>query len=117
MAVVDQMRGNTARSIAGDFSFRAIGIDEAYAHVSALRGKEPLHAVGPNAVVAVADLFAELERVHGRKSAIHDQEVVAARRCFREWDQYLFSVSLLSFHAGSTFKVMHIFCLAKPLGK
>ncbi len=49
-------------------------------------GNEPLHAVGANPSVAVADAARERSHVGGRVQPFDDQEVIATSRGLREWN-------------------------------
>src|SRR5579864_8697774 len=70
--------GDAAGAVAGDFGFGAIGVEETGTDIGVGGGKEPLHAVGTNALVAVAHAAAEGSQVGAGVQAVHNEEVVAA---------------------------------------
>src|SRR5215813_7725157 len=86
----NQVGSDTARAVAGDFRLTAVSVDEPRAYISVLRRKKPFHAVGSNAVMAVADPLAERIQISRRFCAIDDKEIIAAGRCLGEWDLHLF---------------------------
>src|SRR2546425_12623779 len=85
VSAVEQVRGDTSRPVAGDFRLRAVGIDQADAHVGFRGRKEPLHAVCANAVVAVADFFSVLEHVWPGLSPPNYQEMLVPSRRLCGW--------------------------------
>ena len=75
---------NAARAVAGDFRLGTVGIQQADAEVGVVGGQHPFHAIGADAVVAVADAPAEGMDVAGRVGEINDQKIVAAGGGFDE---------------------------------
>src|SRR5438309_5363304 len=78
MALAHQVGRDTAGAIAGNLRLAAIRIDQARLDVGIRDGKEPFNTVCANAIVAVANAFAELMQVGGSVCAIHDEEIISA---------------------------------------
>src|SRR5579872_7149417 len=81
-----QEGGDAAGAIAGDFGFRAIGIEEAGAGIGVGGGKEPFYAVSADAAVTITEAAAYGGQVRAGVEAIDNQEVVAASAGFYERD-------------------------------
>src|SRR5579864_5917075 len=81
-----QIGGDAACAVAGNFGFRAIGVEEAGADIGVGGGKEPLHAIGSDALVAVTHAAADDGQVGAGVQAIHNEEVVAAGAGFDKRD-------------------------------
>jgi hypothetical protein len=79
-------RRYTARTVARDLRFRAIGVQQAYAQICIDGRQNPLHSVGTNAVMPIADAAGECVNVGGRVGEIQDQKIVAASGRFDERD-------------------------------
>src|SRR6185437_4799097 len=79
-----QPGGDTAGAIAGNFSFRTISVEEAGADIGVGGGKQPLHAVGANALVAVAHAAADGGKIRPGVQPVHDEEIVAAGASLNE---------------------------------
>ena len=75
---------NAARAIARNLRLGAIGVQQTNAQIGILGGQDPLHSVGADAIVPIADAAGELVNVAGRVGEIDDQKIVAAGRGFHE---------------------------------
>src|SRR6202043_1975055 len=74
------LRGHTARSVAGNFRLGTIRIDQARLDVSFRIGKQPFHAISANSAMAIAQTAAERAQVAGSLRTFHHQKIVAASR-------------------------------------
>jgi hypothetical protein len=86
MALAYQVSRDAAGAIAGNLRLAAIRINQARLDVGIRGGKEPFNTVCANAIVAVANAFAELMQVGGSVCAIHDEEIISAGGSFSERD-------------------------------
>src|SRR5450432_2165001 len=83
----DPVGSNAAGAVAGNFGGAAVGVDEVDFEIGGCGGREPLDAVGADAVVAVADLAGEDGFVTIDFLRVDQQEVVAAGGGLHEWDR------------------------------
>ena len=75
--IFDQEGGGTARAVAGDFHFAAIGIEQADAAVGTIfTGSNQEPAVGTNPAVAIANGFGDNGEVLGRSFRFPGKEEV-----------------------------------------
>src|SRR5262249_22552856 len=79
-----QICGYATGSVSGDFSFRSIGIDQPGADIGVLRRKKPLHTIGPDSLMAVANMLAETCNISGQVHAIDNEEVITAGACLNK---------------------------------
>src|SRR6185437_3622216 len=77
---------DAAGAIAGDFRFPTIGIQQASADVGILRGKEPFHTIGADAIVAVANRTRERNQIGRGMHAVNDEKVIAAGAGLGKWN-------------------------------
>jgi hypothetical protein len=88
-----EVGGDAAGTVAGNFSLGAIGVEQASANIRVGDWEQPLHAVGTDAVVAVANLPGEGGNFARGMAGIDDQEIVTAGRSLDEWDSGAHSCS------------------------
>ena len=78
------MGGNTARAIAGKLGKGAVRIDQVNARGMAALIAQPLHAVGSNPVVAIAQSPRQRGSVDSLKLFANDEKVIAICAGFDE---------------------------------